>query len=76
MLEREYQYFISHHEELFSKYPNKFLVIKGEEVIGVHNSNLEAYNETVKTEKLGTFLIQECKMDIQNQVFHSRVMFA
>lgn len=74
-LEKEFKYFIKHQTELVKKYNGKFVVIKGEQVIGVYNSEIEAYTETQKKETLGTFLIQECKSGANSysQTYHSRV---
>ena len=60
MLNTEFKYYHDNHRELFKKYPDKFIVIKGKKVIGVYGSHSEAYRESVKTEELGTFLIQHC----------------
>ena len=78
MLEREFQYYLDNQEELVSKYSGKFIVIKGNEVIGVYSSEVEAYRETQKSTPLGTFLIQHCKpgKESYTQTFHSRVIFA
>lgn len=76
MLEKEFEYYLQHQSDLVKKYKGKFIVVKGEQVIGSYDSHLEAYNTTVKTEKLGTFLIQHCLpgKDSYTQTFHSRVL--
>lgn len=78
LLEREFNYYINHQGELVSKYDGKFLVIKNDEVIGVYDSESDAYNETEKKEELGTFLIQHCTPGEESytQAFRSRVSFA
>ena len=60
MFEKELAYFIANQEHLVSEHNGKFLVIKGEEVIGVYPTALEAYLETQKEHELGTFMIQPC----------------
>lgn len=77
MLEKEFQYYLDNQEELVNKYNGKFIVIKNNSVIGAYSSHSEAYNESLKTEELGTFLIQHCLPGSQShtQTFHSRVMF-
>lgn len=74
-LTKEFQYYIDHQKDLVKKYGGKFIVIKDGEVIGVYDSEIEAYTETQKTHKLGTFLIQQCLPGESNrsQTFHSRV---
>lgn len=78
MLEREFKYYLDHQAELVEKYDGKFLVIKGEEVIGVYDAEAAAYFETAKKHEAGTFLIQFCEQGDSSytQVYHSRVSFA
>lgn len=76
MLEKEFQYFLDNQDELVAKYNGKFIVIKNVSVIGSYDSHSDAYAQTTKTEKLGTFLIQHCipGSDSYTQTFHSRVL--
>lgn len=76
MLEKEFQYYLDNQDELVKKYNDKFIVIKNEIVIGVYDSHSEAYNLTLQTEELGTFLIQHCLSGDQGytQTFHSQVI--
>ena len=78
MLKDEFEYFLKHQKELADKYNGKFLVIKGQKVIGVYDSELKAVEETSKKEKLGTFLVQKCEPGEASftQTFHSRVHFS
>ena len=77
-LEREFNYYLQHQDELVSKYKGKFVVIKGDEVLGAYNIELEAIEKTSKDHKLGTFLVQKCEPGTESytQTFHSRVAFA
>lgn len=76
MIQNEFKYYLKHQAELVKKYSGKFIVLKNEKVIGVYNSHSEAYNETVKNDELGTFLIQHCLpgADSYSQTFHSQVI--
>jgi len=76
-LEKEFDYYIAHQEELVKTYKDKCIVLKSEKVIGVYDSIEEAVNETSKTEELGTFLVQRVEPGEDNytQVFHSRIAF-
>ena len=76
-LEREFDYYLQHQKELVQKYNGKVIVIKGQAVIGVFDSELEAVQKTSKTEELGTFLVQKCEpgKESYTQTFHSRVAF-
>ncbi len=77
MLKDEFDFYIKNQEELVGKYKGKFLVIKGQKVIGVYDSEIDAYTRTVEKEELGTFLIQECQPGQENytQTFRTRVIF-
>lgn len=76
-LEREFDYYIEHQEELVKEYNGKFIVIKDCKVIGSYDSEIEAIKETVKDHSLGTFLVQKCTpgKESYTQTFHSRVSF-
>ena len=78
MLEKEFQYYIQNQDELVKQYNGKFIVIKNDSVIGSYPSHSEAYHTTLKTEEIGTFLIQHCLPGNQGhtQTFHSRVIFS
>lgn len=77
MLEKEFQYYIDNQKELVEKYKGKYLVIKDLSVVSVHDSEIEAYSDSVKKYELGTFLIQECMPGEENytQTFRTRVIF-
>ena len=74
----DYDYFINNLAALYKEYGHRFLVIKNEQVIGVYYSFDDALNETVKTDKPGTFLIQECVEDPEDLIlkFQGNVTFA
>lgn len=76
LLEKEFQYFLDHQNELVKEYGGKFIVIKNKEIIGVYDTEIDAFTETKKNHELGTFLIQQCKSgaEVYTQSFHSRVL--
>jgi len=78
LLDREFKYYLDHQSEFVKKHNGKFLVIKGEAIIGVYDAENVAYFETEKYHEPGTFLIQYCEPGDSSytQVFHSRVSFA
>jgi hypothetical protein len=78
MLDKEFKFYLDHQEDLVKNYNGKYLVIKGEEVIGVFDTEDQAYFETEKTIEPGTFLIQLCEPGDTSytQIYHSRVSFA
>jgi len=76
-LEKEFRYYLQNQAKFLELYKNKYLVIKGEEVLGAYDSEMQAIKETTKTHELGTFLVQQCEPGSGNytQTFHSRVAF-
>ncbi len=77
MLDKEFQYYLDHQEELVKEYDGKYIVIIGEKVVGSYDSELEAYESSKKKYELGTFLIQHVSPGDDNytQTYHSRVSF-
>ena len=78
MLDKEFKYYLDNQDELVKEFNGKYIVIKGEFVVGSYETEVQAYTETIKEHNLGTFLIQLCspgKTDY-SQSFHSRVVFA
>ena len=56
----ELNFFISNQENLVKDFQGKFLVLKGQKVIGVYPDALSAYIETQKEHPIGSFMIQPC----------------
>lgn len=77
MLNKEFKYYLDNQNELVEKYEGKYIVIKNQTIIGAYNDEKDAYNETLKEHKLGTFLIQHCLPGEESHTatFHSRVVF-
>ncbi len=61
MLDKEFQYYKDHQEELLKIYNGKFIVIVGDQVVGSYADRREAYFHSIEQgHTLGTFLIQKC----------------
>ncbi|HYU69803.1 MAG TPA: DUF5678 domain-containing protein [Burkholderiales bacterium] len=77
-LKKEFEFYLAHQGELLEKYNGKFIAIKDGNVLGSYDDELAAINETQKTHKLGTFLVQKVSPGTSsyNQTFHSRVVFS
>lgn len=77
-LENEFQYYLTHQDQLVAKYRGRVIVIKDATVIGDYDNEAQAVQETQKLHPLGTFLVQRCEPGSANytQTFHSRVSFA
>lgn len=74
----DYKFFEENRAKLVTAYPNKFVVIADEEVVGVFDSEEEAYDDSVGKYKLGTFLIQQCipAKEEEVAVFHTKAIFS
>lgn len=75
---KEYEYYMSRHDELVEKYLDMIVVIKDGELLGTYDSESHAVEATLKEHELGTFLVRQVKKDedATTQLFHSRVAFA
>jgi len=77
MLEKEFQYYLDHQNELANKFDGKYIVIVDNNVIGSYDTELEAYEDAIQEYEPGTFLIQKVSAseDSYTEIFHSRVAF-
>ncbi len=75
---KEFEYYLENQEDFVQKYRGKFVVIKGREVIGVYEDEIEAISKAREHHEVGTFLVQKCEPGSEgySQNFHSRVAFA
>ena len=78
MLEKEFDFYLTHQNELINKYLNKYLIITDEQVAVAFDTKEEAYDFATSKFELGTFIIQQCLPgDLgHSQIFHSQVIFA
>jgi len=63
MQDKDFEWFLENYNDLYEKYGRSFLAIKNKNVLGVYDSFADAVDSTAKTEKLGTFIVQECTGD-------------
>jgi len=66
----DFNYFLENMNKLYRKYGNKFVVVKNQNVLGAYNDFNKALETTLKTEEMGTFLIQECFANKEKMVCH------
>ncbi|MCL2233532.1 MAG: DUF5678 domain-containing protein [Treponema sp.] len=57
MLEAEWEFYENNRNELVQQYCGKFVVISGNKVVASYDNGDVAYNETVKSIPLGSFMI-------------------
>jgi hypothetical protein len=60
MFKEELNFFIKNQDRLVQQHPGKALAIKGEDILGVYDSPLEAYLEMQREHQLGSVMIQLC----------------
>ena len=60
MFEKELAFFQANQEDLVREHNGRALVIRGDELVGVYDSALEAYLSAQEQFEPGTFMIQEC----------------
>jgi hypothetical protein len=76
MLDKEYKYFKKHEAEFLQKYQGRFILIKGEEVVGDFETEVQAYQEGVNKYGLGNFMLKQCVPGADRQTFHTRAIFS
>ncbi len=64
MCKDNYAFFQDHLQELYAKYPGRFLIIKDSDVVDTMDSFDAAFNAAKNKYELGSFLIQECTSEI------------
>ncbi|MDR0823263.1 MAG: hypothetical protein LBN20_05760 [Endomicrobium sp.] len=69
-INNNFAYFSKNMPMFYKKYGHKFLAIKDKKVIGAYDSENDALKNTLQTEKLGSFLIQECFKNQQEAIYH------
>ena len=62
-LEKEFHWFLDSLPLLAQKYDGLFVVVKNMKVIGAYDAFTEAIHNTLKTEEIGTFIIQKCSIN-------------
>lgn len=69
MFDTELKFFIENQAKLVKQYNGKVLVLRGAEVVGVYDDELEAYLESKKKYEPGTFMIQHCEPGVGAYTF-------
>lgn len=75
----DFKWFVKHLKNLYTQYPNKYLIIQDKKVVNTGDSFEDALTKATSDNlELGTFIIQECGKDEEcyTQHFNSRVVFA
>ena len=66
----DFNFFLENMGELYHKYGHKFIVVKKQNILGTYDNFITAYEVTLKTEEIGTFLIQECFDNKEKMINH------
>ena len=59
--DRDYEWYLQHHEELEKGYVGRVVAISNEQVLGDFASEGEAVEAMLKTHILGTFIVQRVR---------------
>ena len=60
MINKEFQYYLDHQNELLPLYEGKYIAIAGEQVVGAFDSQRDAFRVCKSQYAPGTFQIQLC----------------
>jgi hypothetical protein len=69
-MDKDFDFFLQSMEKLYKEHGHKFVAIKDLNILGTYDTFNEALETTLKTEELGTFLIQECFENREKLVHH------
>jgi len=70
MQNQDFEFFIQNMDNFYKTYGHKFIAIKNQSILGTYVTFKEALDITLKTEKMGTFIIQEIFDDQEKMVHH------
>ena len=62
-MSEDFAWFKEHYTDFQKKYGESFIAIKNKKILGVYDSYGNGVRETVESEELGTFIVQECSPD-------------
>ncbi len=76
-LRKALDWYIKNQVELVEKYEGKFVVIKDDQLLGIYDNELTAFETTRKEHAPGSFIVKKCEAGRESYVqkFHSRVAF-
>jgi len=60
MQKKDYRWFLDNYETIYKKYGKCFVVVKSKKILGSYRTYHDALIKTIKTNKIGSFIIQEC----------------
>lgn len=70
-LEADFEFFLSKFDDLCKNHRDEFVVVKNKTFVGYYDTFEAAYDDAIKKFDLGTFLIQECKKNANEQSYFS-----
>ena len=70
MQDKDFDFFLQNMENLYKTYGHKFVAVKNQSILAAYKSFNDALDATLKTEELGTFLIQECLENKEKLIHH------
>ncbi|GBR76962.1 hypothetical protein NO2_1428 [Candidatus Termititenax persephonae] len=73
LLEKEFNYYLTHKKDILKQYRNKYIVVTDDKVVGAYDSPGDALYFASKSYPLGTFLVHHAVDEEKVQKFHSRI---
>jgi hypothetical protein len=70
MLEKEFEFYENNKSEIREKHLGKQIVIVEDQIIGIYDDMDNAFQETIRTYKPGTFMIHDVPMNIEDEIVH------
>jgi len=69
-MDKDFDFFLQNMEELYKEHGHIFVAVKNRNILGTYDTFNNALETTLKTEQVGTFLIQECFENREKLVHH------
>lgn len=63
MQDADFKWFVENLHDLYTQYGDAYIAIKNKTVLGAYSSYADGVLSTMKTEPLGTFIVQKCGAD-------------
>jgi fibrillarin-like rRNA methylase len=67
---QDFEFFLQNMEAFYKTYGHKFVAVKNQNILGAYDTFNDALDTTLKTEELGSFLVQEVFDDKNKMVHH------
>lgn len=73
--DNDYKWFLENQDQLFSQYPNQFIIISEATVLAACDSFEDAMKKALDIKKAGEFIIQQCIKSNGPIQYYNRAVF-